>query len=86
MITQEHEHMRTIEEYTKKHNVNMIALGSVLDRAMSRDMTKEKYIEDIAINLKLFLYDMHSIHENMVEDMSLLWEMKDKTDDKRDTA
>jgi hypothetical protein len=86
MITQEHEHMRTIEEYTKKHNVNMIALGSVLDRAMSRDMTKEKYIEDIAINLKLFLYDMHSIHENMVEGMELLWEIKDKTDDKRDTA
>lgn len=86
MITQEHEYMRTIAEYTRKHNVSMIALGSVLDRAMDRNMANENYIEDVAMNLKLFLYDMNAIHENMVEDMNLLWHIKDKTDDKRDTA
>lgn len=89
MIAKDDEQMRIIDEYTRKHNVSMIALGSVMERAGERNMVDELCIEDVALNVELFLYDLTSIYECMSDNMQSLWEITDKytlerLDDKRD--
>lgn len=79
MIAQDREKI-IIEEYTRRHNVSMIALESILEGARNKDMSNENYMEDIATNLKLFLYDMNGIYESMSESMELLWELKYKNE------
>ncbi len=76
MITSNDKQTQLIEEYTRNHNVAMLALSSVLSMEDKRSVVDERHIEDIKTGFEVFLYDINSIHNQMVENMELLWELK----------
>jgi len=76
MITQE-EQKRIIEEFTKVHNVSMLALSKTLE-CYSKSVVTSNNIEDIKLTFECFIYDLNSVNDLMQDNMELLWEIKDK--------
>ena len=67
-----------IAEYTKTHNVAILALNNILNQRSVENIVSDNHIEDTKLEVEVFLYDLNSIYDVMQENMELLWELRAK--------
>lgn len=77
MITQNEKDL-IIQEFTRVHNVAMLAFNNLLNQRTVKNTVSERHIEDTKLEVEFFLYDLNCIYDTMQESQDLLWQLRDK--------
>lgn len=67
-----------IQEFTRIHNVSMLAFNNLLNQRTVKNTVSEKHIEDTKLEVEIFLYDLNCIYDTMQESQDLLCQLREK--------